>query len=197
MTAEKKRKTGGHVLFRVLSLVILPVLAAGCTPSAGVSRNAPFGVDVRGDAVDGLTVGHRLMEAGEYELALKAYFRAAGESGVNVDTLSAIGSANLALGRLGQAEQVLRRALEEDPTFVPALNNLGVVLMERGKVGEARVIFQQAFAQDSGETDSIRENLKLAIARSEASMYDPAQETEGGFRLVRQEKGKYVLLTQL
>lgn len=185
------------MLGRVLSLVVIPLAIAGCTPSAGVSRNQPFGVDVKGEAVDGLIVGHRLMEAGEYELALKAYYRAAAEHGVNIDTLSAIGSANLALGRLGQAETVLRRALEEDGSFVPALNNLGVVLMERGNLGEARVYFQQAFAQDSGETDSIRENLKLAIARSEASVYDPAQEEEGGFRLVRQEKGKYVLLTEL
>jgi Flp pilus assembly protein TadD len=137
------------------------------------------------------------MEAGEYELALKAYYRAAGEHGINVDTLSAIGSANLALGRLGQAEQILRRALDDDPTFVPAMNNLGVVLMERGEIGEARVQFQRAFAQDSGQSDSIRENLKLAIARSEASVYDTTQEEKGGFRLVRQEKGKFVLLTQL
>ncbi|MBA3910188.1 MAG: tetratricopeptide repeat protein [Rhodobacter sp.] len=136
------------------------------------------------------------MEAGEYELALKAYYRAAATDGVSVDTLSAIGSANLALGRLGQAEKILRRATEEDPTFVPALNNLGVALMESGKIGEARVIFQQAFAQDSGQTDSIRENLKLAIAATEASVYDPTQE-KGEFRLVRREKGKYVLLTQL
>jgi tetratricopeptide (TPR) repeat protein len=185
------------VVGRVLALVVFSAAAAGCTPGAGVSRNAPYGIDARSEAVDGLIVGHRLMESGEYELALKAYYRAAAEHGVNVDTLSAIGSANLALGRLGQAEQILRRALEEDPTFVPAINNLGVVLMERGKIGEARVIFQQAFAQDSGESDSIRENLKLAIARSEASVYDPTQETEGGFRLVRQEKGKYVLLTEL
>jgi hypothetical protein len=35
------------------------------------------------------------MAAGEYELALKAYLRAAAEHGLNVDTLSAIGSANL------------------------------------------------------------------------------------------------------
>ena len=69
--------------------------------------------------------------------------------------------------------------------------------MEQGKVGEARLIFQQAFALDSGQTDSIRENLKLAIAQSEAAVYDPTQEEEGGFRLVRQEKGKFVLLTQL
>lgn len=161
-------------------------------------RDAPSGADARGDAVDGLTVGHRLMEAGEYELALKAYYRAAGETGVNVDTLSAIGSANLALGRLGQAERVLRQALEEDPTFVPAMNNLGVALMEAGQLGEARAMFQRAFAQDSGQTDSIRENLKLAIAASEASVYDPDHvQEEGGLRLMRREKGEYVLLTEL
>jgi tetratricopeptide (TPR) repeat protein len=185
------------VHIRPLLIVSLCLGVAACTPSAGVSRNQPFGIDTRGAAVDGLTVGHRLMEAGEPELALKAYLRAAGEQGINADVLSAIGSANLALGRLGQAEQILRRAVEDDPTFVPALNNLGVVLMEQGKIGEARLIFQQAFALDSGQTDSIRENLKLAIAQSEAPVYDPSQEEEGGFRLVRQEKGKFVLLTQL
>ena len=181
---------------RVVALVFVTAVVSACTPSGGVTRNLPYGVDARGEAVDGLTVGHRLMEAGEYELALKAYYRAASVYGANVDTLSAIGSANLSLGRLGQAEQILRRAIEEDPTFVPALNNLGVVLMERGQIGEARLIFQQAFAQDSGQTDSIRENLMRAIAATEAVVYDPAQE-EGEFRLVRREKGRYVLLTQL
>lgn len=183
-----------HITHLLLVPLCLGLIA--CTPNAGVSRNQPFGIDAHGAAVDGLTVGHRLMAAGENELALKAYLRAAGEQGMTSDVLSAIGSANLALGRLGQAEQILRRAVEEDPTFVPALNNLGVVLMEQGKTGEARLIFQQAFALDSGQTDSIRENLKLAIAQSEAPVYDSSQE-EGGFRLVRQEKGKYVLLTQL
>jgi tetratricopeptide (TPR) repeat protein len=183
-----------HPIF--ILLILVPLVVAGCSPS--VSRNTPYGVDRRGEAVDGLVVGHRLMEAQEYELALKAYYRAAAEEGVTVDTLSAIGSANLALGRLGQAEKMLRRALESDGTFVPAMNNLGVVLMEQGNYGEARAVFQRAFALDSGQTDSIRENLKLAIAQSEASVYDGVQEEqEGGFRLVRQEKGKYVLLTEL
>jgi len=182
---------------RLQGLSLLLVVALGaCGPSGGVSRNVPYGVDARGDAVDGLIVGHRLMEAGEYELALKAYYRAAATNGVNVDTLSAIGSANLALGRIGQAEKILRRAIEEDPAFVPAINNLGVALMESGQLGEARAVFQQAFAQDSGQTDSIRENLKLAIASTEATVYDPAEE-KGEFRLVRREKGKYVLLTRL
>lgn len=164
------------------------------SPSAD-STVAP-GADARGQGVDGLLVGHRLMAANEPDLALKAYLRAAGEQGINADVLSALGSANLALGRLGQAEQLLRRALEADPQFVPALNNLGVVLMEQGKAGEARVIFQQAFALDSGESDSIRQNLQGAIESTEVSVYDPDQDAST-FSLVRRGQGSYELLSQL
>jgi Flp pilus assembly protein TadD len=167
--------------------------------ASGKSPNRPPAADARKNGVDGLLVGHRLMAAGEYDLALKAYLRAAGEQGVNVDVLSAIGSANLKLDRLGQAEQILRRAVEVDPTFVPAQNNLGVVLMERGKLGEARAVFQQAFALDSGQTDSIRENLKLAIARTETDVYSEPEDgpEEPKYNLMRRGTGEYVLLTQL
>jgi Flp pilus assembly protein TadD len=118
---------------------------------------------------------------------------------MSVDVLSALGSANLSLGRLGQAEQLLRRAVELDPSFVPAQNNLGVVLMERGKVPEARVVFQQAFAQDSGKTDSIRDNLKRAIAMTENSIYSEPNEKEEPhrFNLVRRGQGEFVLLSSL
>jgi Flp pilus assembly protein TadD len=174
---------------------LLTALLAACGSAGGLA--APDGVapgaDRRGQAVDGLTVGHRLLEAGEHELALKAYYRAAAEQGVNADVMSAIGSANLKLGRLGQAEQMLRRALEMDPDFVPALNNLGVVLMERGQTGEAQRVFQRAFALDSGNSDSIRENLRLALARTEKRVYDPP--SEANFSLVRRGQGEYLLLT--
>lgn len=168
---------------------------AGKLNPADRDRSVPFGADARGEGVDGLLVGHRLMEAGEFDLALRAYLRAAGEQGINVDVLSAIGSANLQLGRLGQAEQILRRALEQDPTFVPAINNLGVVLMGRDKVGEARAVFQQAYALDSGETDAIRENLRLAIAESENQVYD-TDVIEADFSLVRRGQGEYLLLSR-
>jgi tetratricopeptide (TPR) repeat protein len=176
------------------------ILLAACTPG-GLSpldgaRNTPPGVDAGAEGVDGLLVGHRLMEAGEYDLALRAYLRGAAEQGMTADVLSALGSANLKLGRLGQAEQLLRRAVTEDQSSVPALNNLGVVLMERGQIGEARAVFQQAFAADSGASDSIRENLKLAIARSEGNLYDETRE-EPAFSLVRRDRGQYVLLSQL
>jgi len=167
--------------------------ACGITGGLGAPEGAMPGTDRRGQSVDGLIVGHRLLAAGEHELALKAYYRAAGEQGVNADVLSAIGSANLKLGRLGQADQMLRRALELDPDFVPALNNLGVVLMEKGETGEAQRVFQRAFALDSGNSDSIRENLRLAIARTENRVYDTRD--EANFSLVRRGQGEYLLLS--
>lgn len=166
------------------------------TVGQGDGTFAP-GVDGGRNGVDGLMVGHRLMASGEYELALKAYLRAAGQQGANVDVLSALGSANLALGRLGQAERILRRAVDMDPSFVPAQNNLGVVLLESGKLGEARATFQRAYALDSGKTDSIRENLKQAIAASEKTIYAKAEVAEKpNMSLVRRGQGNYVLLSQ-
>ena len=189
----------GAVLRCVLSLS-LAVGLAGCSLSGELSSTGttPPAVDGTRQGVDGLEVGHRLMAAGEYELALKAYYRAASVQGMNSDILSAIGSADLQLGRLNQAEQILRRAIEEDPTFVPAINNLGVVLMERGKFGEARGVFQTAFELDSGNSDEIRENLRLAIARTENSVYvDPVAKEAPRFNLMRRGQGDYVLLSQL
>ena len=132
------------------------------------------------------------MAAGEYELALRAYFRAAAEHGATADTLSAIGAANLRLGRLGQAEQALRRALEREPEFVPALNNLGVVMVERERWGEARHLFQAAFALDSARSPEIRENLRLALAKLDDTRY--SSENNNGFALVRRGDGRYLIL---
>lgn len=186
------------------------VFLAACSQTGGLDRllnAAPLaksdaagfapGVDGQKLGADGLMVGHRLMAANEPELALKAYLRAAGEIGANVDVLSAIGSANLALGRLGQAEQILRRAVDADPTFVPAQNNLGVVLMERGQISQARVVFERAFALDSGQSDAIRENLKHAIAIMNNSIYTKDQDEKPVMNLVRRGQGDYVLLSQL
>lgn len=185
-------RPGGAFAVATLALVAL----AACQPTGGLgnapgSPYAPSGPGP-GEAVDGLVVGHRLMAAGEYELALEAYYRAAGEQGATVDVISALGSANLRLGRLGQAEKLLRRATEIDGTFVPAWNNLGVVLMETGKYAEASRVFQTAFALDSGQTDSIRENLRLALAKIENPAYDPPPEA---YSLVRRGNGQYLLLT--
>jgi Flp pilus assembly protein TadD len=169
-----------------------------CGTTGGL--NAPDGVYAPGVAgqsdIDGLIVGHRLMAAGEFELALDAYLRAAAQQGLNVDTLSALGSANLRLGRLGQAERLLRQAVAEDPTYPPAWNNLGVVLMEVGKTGEAAEVFRRAYATDSGNSDHIRDNLRLALSLLGNPDYDPDQENEE-FQLVRSGSSDDDFLTPL
>ena len=183
-----------------VGLVLAFGLVAACEKAGGLqqlgdSPFAPSGFDEDGESVDGLIVGHRLMEAGEYELALKSYLRAAGERGMDADVLSELGSANLNLGRLGQAETLLRRAVKVDDTFVPAWNNLGVTLMFREKYGEAERVFRTAFALDSGESVEIRDNLRLALENLDNPAY--ADTNNNGFALVRRGSNENVLLSTL
>lgn len=178
-----------------LWMTALILLLASCSQGLSPDRSNRFAPgSSRGEEVDGLVVGHRLMASGEYDLALRAFYRGAAEHGATADVLSAIGSANLKLGRLNQAEQVLRRAVEADQTSVPAWNNLGVVLFERGKTGEAARVFETAYALDSGQSDLIRDNLTLARARMTQPV--PPVGGEEPFRLIRRSAGDYLLLTQ-
>lgn len=173
-----------------LAFVTLAACSTGGLQPLEGEDFAPQGLPQGEKSVDGLIVGHRLMAAGQYELALDAYTRAAAEQGVNVDVLSAIGSANLQLGRLGQAEQILRRATELDETFPPAWNNLGVVLMEKGEFGEASRVFRVAFALDNGDSTEIRDNLRLALAKLDNPEYSAPEE----YRLVRRGPGFFQIL---
>jgi len=121
------------------------------------------------------------------------YYRAAGEQGMTTDVLSALGSANLRLGRLQQSEALLRDATEQDAEFVPAWNNLGVVLMELGETGEAMRVFRVAFALDGAKTPMIRDNLRLALAKMENPAYTPVD--NHNFDLVRRGPGAFQLLS--
>lgn len=181
-----------------LALVALFSLAACSTGGSGTPETliadgqvyAP-GLDGNAESVDGLIVAARLMDAAEYELAIDAYTRAALVHGMNVDVLSGLGSANLALGRLGQSETLLRRAVERADATPEVWNNLGVVLMERGKTEEATLVLRKAYALDNGRSDAIRDNLRLALAKSENPVYDVPLEQD--YKLVRRGGSDYVI----
>ena len=181
---------------KVCALLMILTLAACSTGGFGRANDNVGAPGVAGASdLDGLMVGHRLMEAGEFELALRAYTRAAAQQGLNVDTLSALGSANLRLGRLNQAERLLRRATEENAEFPAAWNNLGVILMEQGKYAEASQVFRRAFATDNGNSDQIRENLRISLAKIADPSYDLDQNQD--VKLVRRGTGDFVILTAL
>ena len=131
------------------------------------------------------------MAAGQYELAIKSFNRAALDQGIDAEILSGLGSANLGLGRLGQAEQLLRRAVKENETEPEDWNNLGVVLMERGKTAEAIQIFRRAYALDNGESDAIRDNLRLALAKLENPVINDIDDNK--YKLVRRGSGDYLI----
>jgi tetratricopeptide (TPR) repeat protein len=185
-----------------LLFVLLGVAAIACTqPKAspltalGQGPNLPSDAANINEAVDGLIVGHRLMAAGEYEIALRAYTRAASDHGLNADVLSALGSANLKLGRLGQAKRLLKRAVEKDEKFVPAWNNLGVALSSEGNLREAKRVFRLAYGLDNGKSEEIRANLTKIIAKIEKSGYTPDNDNKNSnFDLVRRGNGRYLLL---
>lgn len=179
---------------KFIAITVLILSLAACeTGGLRPSKDSPYApsVNPRGKAVDGLTVGHRLLASNEPELALEAFNRAALEQGLNVEVLSAMGSANLALGRMNQAETLFRRAIKKDPKWPELWNNLGVVLMNLGRVPEAANTFKQAYALDNGKSDAIRDNLRLALANQQKSVYDPSPEQD--YKLVRLGSSEYLI----
>ena len=178
-------------MIRAAALLFLCLAFAAC--SEGVSRENPYapGIETGAEAVDGLLVGHRLMDAGEFELAIDAYSRAALTHGMSVEVLAGIGTANLNLGRLHTAERLLRQAIDKDENAPELWNNLGVVLMEMGKHAEAEQVLRKAYALDNGESDSIRDNLRLALEKSENPVYDGVQEQD--YKLVRRGSSDYLI----
>ncbi len=183
-----------------LAVLGLVLALSACETTQGPLANnregvtPPRGTESVTEAVDGLIVGHRLMAANEFQLALDAYTRAAVDHGLNADVLSAIGSANMRLGRLSQAEKFLLRAVAKDPDFVPAWNNLGVTQINSNQYISARASFKRAFALDNGNSEEIRQNLILANRLVEESSAEIPEQFN--FLLVRRGNGRYLLLGQ-
>ena len=170
-------------------LACLTLAACG----ADEKRDSPFapGVETGAEAVDGMLVGHRLMDSGEYELAIGAYSRAAVTQGMTAEVLAGIGTANLNLGRLHTAERLLRQAIDKEEDAPEYWNNLGVALMEMGEITEAEHVFRRAYAFDNGESDSIRDNLRLALEKSENPVYGEDQDQD--YKLVRRGSSDYLI----
>lgn len=173
--------------------MISAVASCGPKPISLLDKGGPYapGVDRSKAAVDDIEVAHRLMAAGQYELALNSFTRAALDNGLSGEILTGMGTANLGLGRLGQSEDLLRRAVKKEPDWAEAWNNLGVLLMEQGELAEATQVLRKAYALDDGQNDSIRDNLRLALAKSENTDNNTGQEED--YKLVRRGSSEYLI----
>ena len=191
-----KRRTGRFILFALILIGL-----AACDSTGGFSAPeeqvmAP-GVDLAAlqaeKGASNIEVGHRLIAAGEYELAIRSFNRAALERGtLDAETLSGLGTANLGLGRLGEAEKLLERAVEQDDAQPVDYNNYAVLLMEKGRTGEAVAYFRRGFALSNGENIAIRDNLRLALAKSENSVTKES-EKQSDYKLVRRGSSDFVI----
>ena len=88
-------------------------------------------------------------------------------------------------------EDLLRKAIDKDGAAPEAWNNLGVVLMEKGETGEAQQVFRKAYALDNGESDSIRDNLRFALAKTENPDNNVANTND--YKLVRRGSSDYLI----
>ncbi|THH37233.1 tetratricopeptide repeat protein [Aliishimia ponticola] len=177
-----------------MALVAFLSLCAACAQGLGARGDGVFapGVNRLATAQDGVEVGHRLINAGEYELALRAFARATLERGeTDAEILLGLGTANLGLGRLHQAERMFRLALEKEADWPELYNNLGVTLMEQGRTAEAANVFRKGYALDNGQTDEIRNNLRLALSKTDEFGHTSGQDQENGYKLVRRGTADY------
>lgn len=174
-------------------LALAACSTGGLGASGGVKPDQLFAPsnDPNAQGEDPLIVGYRLLSAGEAELALKSFRRAAADQGLTTEIISAMGTANLSLGRLGQAQDLMERATRAEDATPQDWNNLGVVLMERGKTAESVQIFKKAFALDNGASSEIRDNLRLGLAKLENATY--AEPQQQNYKVVRRGSGEYLI----
>ncbi|MEM8786632.1 MAG: tetratricopeptide repeat protein [Pseudomonadota bacterium] len=177
------------------SLVCVLALAA-CDREAGrlfdadpTSANRAAGFV---EGFDALKLGHQLSRVGEDEAALEAYYQAAVQHGFTPEILTAIGNASLRLGRVNQAERVLRQSLDQNDQLPSTWNALGIALHTKGQMGEAREAFRVAYALDSGASPEIQANLQKLDEDLDQPLAEAPEETE--FKLVRHGNGKYLLV---
>ena len=162
---------------------VLLILTA-CVPRGGAQALRPD---------DALTRGLTAAALGNHEAALTLYSRGRLGRPDDARLLAAQGESTRALGRLNQAEPLLRRALAADPELPAAWNALGILLLDTDRPSEAVRAFERAFALTRGSSASIRANLSRAMEIRDSADY--ARPEEASATLTYRGSGDYLLST--
>ena len=96
--------------------------------SADGTFHAPRQTESAAGADELLTLGFRMQERGEHELALEIYREAARVAPAYPRALLNVGNALQSLGRIDEAEEAYRGVVAIDPAFAYARFNLGMLL---------------------------------------------------------------------
>jgi hypothetical protein len=103
-----------------------------------------------------------LIDSGAYAEGVEECRRALAIDSRSVHALSNLSVAQLRLDDLEAAEENIRRALREDPSFQPAHSQLGDVLLARGRPGDAVASYREA-AQRVPDSAVARNSLGYAL----------------------------------
>lgn len=145
-----------------------------------------------------ISLGARLLEAKQPEMALDAFSRVVAAEGVSVEALVGLGVAYHRMGRPRDAIAMFEAAADLDPNSPEARNNLGVAYYVNGEYAAARSEFERAFALTGGGDPKVRFNLGVAeIALAERAddvvvdeaEFDVIQYGHGFYRLKQRERG--------
>ena len=138
------------------TLALNNALALSPPPDRGAVQAA---LDQTRDPTRWLRLSDLLLAHGEAERALQALDQAGALGAAGVDVAVGRSAALIALGRLDEAEALLRAALLSAPQDARLYNNLGLVARERGDLDGARDLFERA-VQLAPEWDLPRQNLE-------------------------------------
>jgi len=163
-------------------LIASGLLAGACTRPESMAEGATPGAAVReapaGQTNSYLSLGRRLLVAGEPDLAMKAFLTSMSAEGISAEAMTGAGIAAQQQGLLTSARRYFEQARELAPESVIAHNNLGVVLYKMKEYYPARNEFRRAYALSSGKSEMAERNLNRAeatIARMEkVTKTDPA-----------------------
>lgn len=161
--------TRGHrrsVLSAVLAgygFVCVACTQSGELISSSTGLVVPAKVEPR-PAESYLTLGNRLLAAGEPDLAMKAFLRSMSVDGITAPALTGAGIAYEQQGLLTAARQYFEQASQMAPNSMIAHNNLGVVLFKLKEYYLARNEFRSAFALSNGTSEMAERNLNRTEA---------------------------------
>ena len=97
--------------------------------------------------------------------------------GLNPDFLSLFGANNRRLGKLDQAEELFKRALQLNPTSAPIRNNYANLLIDLARYQEAREILT-ALLQENSDYNDAKVNLNRLEFEDSRQTTSPASATE-------------------